>query len=153
MILVGSAACSDGVIPIPEYFGAVPVRGPHGNDPLEVSWSAYVSRERIVVRDAAQWATVWPNISQDPLPTVDFTTSIVIVVAMGTQPTGGFSTGFYNSAQIGRDGSVLAIEIRETTPGDCIVTQATTRPAAVAVIPRRPETIQYYDVPVVRSCK
>ena len=154
MILVGSLACGDGLTLITDdYFENVPISGPNGTEPLHVSWSEYASRERIVVRDAAHWAAVWPEISSDPLPVVDFTTSTVIVAAMGAQPTGGFSIGFYGG-NMSRGSSTVYIDIVETVPGaDCVVTQSVTRPAAVALIPRRPEHIQFFETSVVRTCK
>jgi hypothetical protein len=153
LMLVASTAGCDRQPTVEIFYDWVPVLGVTGNTPLQVSWSTYSSRERLVVRDAEHWAAVWPQISSDPLPAVDFATSIVLVAAMGTQPTGGFSIQF-GSAIIPGGTSTLEINIAELTPGaDCVVTQATTRPTVVALIPRRPETIEFSNASYDRSCK
>ncbi|MEO6222517.1 MAG: hypothetical protein ABIP90_04650, partial [Vicinamibacterales bacterium] len=58
-------------------------------------YSGIDTPERLVIRNLAAWGAAWAQIHArqvpaPPLPTIDFSTRTVIVVAMGTRPTGGY---------------------------------------------------------------
>src|SRR5687768_1781078 len=59
--------------------------------PRRYSGSSFTSRERIVIRDSAHMAQVWPKLTQGSMPSVDFRNEILVVASMGTRGTGGFS--------------------------------------------------------------
>lgn len=64
---------------------------------------------------------------------IDFEQYDLVIVALGEQPTGGYSVTISSIQQVGDE---LAITGKATTPGpDAIVTQALTYPYDAAIIP------------------
>jgi len=108
-------------------------------------YSGLRTRERLVVRDATEWAALWSRITANvepapPLPTVPFEREQLIVVASGTKPTGGYAIAV---AEVRMEHDALRVVVRETEPGArCVTTQALTAPVAVVRTPRS-------DLPVV----
>jgi hypothetical protein len=107
--------------------------------------TGYTERERLVIRSPEQWSQAWARIIQTysprpAAPAVDFDNEVVILVAMGQRPSGGYFIaveGVYDA-----DGRVFA-EVREQSPGaGCITTEALTEPVDAVRVPRR-------DVPVI----
>jgi hypothetical protein len=102
-------------------------------------YSGITTQQRLVVRDAATWASTWQQIVSriqppPPVPMVDFASNLVIVAAMGTKPTGGYSIDVDNVRISGPDAS---ISVTEQSPGSgCVVTQAETAPVAVVLVPQ-----------------
>ncbi len=80
------------------------------------------------------WATVGGG---RPLPEINFNSRACIVVYQGQKPTGGYSIEI---AEIRRDGTVLAVNVRERRPafGD-VTTQVITSPFVAVSIPRPPQ--------------
>jgi hypothetical protein len=116
---------------------------------LEVrSYSGYTERERLVIRTAAGWTAAWAQITRNvsprpPAPTINFDQEMVILVAMGQRPTGGYSIsieGVYDAS--GR----LFAEVRERSPGDsCGTTQAVTAPVDAVRVPRRDGAVIFVE--------
>jgi hypothetical protein len=98
------------------------------------SQSGLDTRERLVIRDPAAFTTLWSRAAgRDPLPEVNFGRELVIAVAAGQQPTGGYSISVGRAAL--RDG-LLTVEVVETNPSpDCMTTQALTQPVDVVALP------------------
>jgi hypothetical protein len=110
--------------------------------------TGYTERQRLVIRTAAQWSQAWARITQNispapPAPAVDFDHEMVILVAMGQRPTGGYSItveGIYDA-----DGRTFA-EVRERSPGaGCITTQAFTQPIDAVRVPRRDGAVIFVE--------
>jgi hypothetical protein len=80
------------------------------------------------------WATVGGG---RPLPEINFNSRACVVVYQGQKPTGGYSIEI---AEIRRDGTVLAVNVRERRPafGD-VTTQVITSPFVAVSIPRPPQ--------------
>jgi hypothetical protein len=101
--------------------------------------SGIMTRQRLVIRDDAAWADVRiqspsPFPSVPPAPEVDFAKNDIIVAAMGTKRTGGYSITV-DEVRIVAGG--VRISVTEVSPGSgCIVTEAETAPVAVVVVPR-----------------
>ncbi|MDT7604468.1 MAG: hypothetical protein QOF61_2465 [Acidobacteriota bacterium] len=88
-----------------------------------------------LVTDDAGWRRVWEVIGGGrPLPEVSFNTRSVVVAYQGQQRTGGYSIEI---AEIRRDGTVLAVSVRERRPasGD-VTTQVITSPFVAVSVPR-----------------
>src|SRR5512140_2004122 len=92
---------------------------------------------RQVIRDAATWQGVWSEIfsgvvSPPPaLPTVDFTTDMVLLAAEGDEATGGFGI-FIDGAAMTLDGTLI-VAVTSASPGPgCNNTQQVTQPVDVA---------------------
>jgi hypothetical protein len=141
---VPGSAVAVGVTPVPEaadYFSAY-----RGLD----------RRSRIVVRNAGRWEQLWTTVTADvspapPLPAVDFSRRIVIVVAMGERPAdSGYDTaidGVYEA-----DGRLYVV-VREVTPGArCGISQAATHPVAVVLAPRVDTYVNFVERAEVRDC-
>jgi hypothetical protein len=139
-LLVGATAvsigCSSGASSGPEM--------PVDTQPLaEVQpfrfYSGMKTRQRLVVRDAATWANAWQQIAATmppppAAPAVDFSSDLLIVAAMGTMPTGGYSI---DVDDVGVGGGNASISITEQSPGPtCVVTQSLTAPVVVVVVPK-----------------
>jgi hypothetical protein len=100
--------------------------------------SGMATPQRLVIRDPASWATVWPQIVGPhrpilPVPPVDFTRDVVVIAAMGTRPTGSYSIDVEDVRLYPDEAS---ISVREQSPGArCIVTDVVTAPIAVVLVP------------------
>jgi hypothetical protein len=75
-------------------------------------------RRREAVRDQAAWVRLWAQIHEGvaplpPLPPVDFSRDMLIAVATGTRPSGGFDITIRSVA---RRGASLDVVVVETCP-------------------------------------
>jgi hypothetical protein len=124
--------------------------------PLSLSFYSGIGQpERLVVRDNATWHTVWASIwsGTTPMPAtpnVDFTKEMVIVAALGSRSTGGYSI-VVDSAMATSAG--LVVWIGTSSPGArCVTTQAFTAPVDVARMQRIDEPVGFVDVPKIVQC-
>jgi hypothetical protein len=89
---------------------------------------------REVVRDEARWARLWEQVyagvtPRPPRPPVDFSRQMLIAVAAGTRPTGGFDIAV---RAVTVRGIALDVEILESCPPpDAMVSAALTHPVMV----------------------
>ncbi len=110
---------------------------------------------RAVLGDVQTWAVVWNefvgSIQPKPsLPAVDFTADWVLVVALGSRPTGGYGIRVDSVANHG--GTV--VYVTTIAPGPlCAVTQLVTSPAQLVRLPRPPEPITFQDRNVATDCQ
>ena len=121
---------------------------------------AYVSGfdqpRQFVVRDANAWQQTWADIWRNhvpppPLPSIDFESEMVVVAALGTRPSGGFSV-FIDSASAGPEGVV--VRVRALSPGsNCAVTLAVTQPVDVARAPRRDGAVEFTERHEIQDCR
>jgi hypothetical protein len=95
-----------------------------------------------VVRDEATWVELWERIHRGVTPrpsppAVDFSRHMLIAVATGTRPSGGFDITV--RSVVVRD-ATLEVEVLETCPApDAIVTMALTRPVEVVRLDKVPQ--------------
>lgn len=88
---------------------------------------------RLVIRDANTWAAFWSELAVGDRPAVDFTRDVVVAVAAGQRPTGGYEIVINNVSVRAGD---LSVEVLETTPGpNCMTSAALTQPVDVVVVP------------------
>lgn len=94
---------------------------------------------QLVIRDEASWKELWKRhnnvvIPTPPLPSVDFAHDMIVVVAVGQRPTGGYGVRV-RSAQ--RQGDKLVVEALETKPADgALVPMVLSTPYDFCVVPR-----------------
>ncbi|HEY0098588.1 MAG TPA: DUF885 family protein, partial [Pyrinomonadaceae bacterium] len=91
-----------------------------------------------LITNASEWQRAWGTVGGGrPVPEVNFSSRACIVVYQGQKPSGGYSLEL---EEIRRDGTVLAIKVRERRPafGD-VTTQVITSPFVVVSIPRPPQ--------------
>lgn len=91
--------------------------------------------KQVVVRDAAQWRTLWQQHAPDrPLPPVDFAKESVVAVFMGSRPTAGYSVAILSTTE---GGGALIVRYRETRPAPGAITaQVLTFPYHIVAIPK-----------------
>ena len=110
---------------------------------------------RHVVRDAAAWSALWARITEPygprpPVPQVDFRREMVLVAAMGTRSTGGYTIRIEG---VEGGGSEWVATVAEQRPGPrCGTTQALTSPVDIVVAPRSDRPIRWTTREVVSDC-
>lgn len=111
---------------------------------------------RVMIRDAKAWREVWERIHSSvsptpPLPEIDFSQEMVVVVALGARPTGGY--GIIVDRAYERDDR-LEIIVRKQTPGkNCNLTQAVTEPVDIVRLPKIERPVIFRETEVVHECK
>ena len=122
---------------------------------FESSVTGVMERRRTVIRSSEDWTAAWRELTativpRDPAPELDFGVTSVVLVAMGSRPTGGYGIEI-TSVTAGDD--TLYVTVRETSPGpECIVTQATTSAALAVLVPRvRPE-VSFIEETATTDC-
>jgi hypothetical protein len=114
------------------------------------------TRQRLVVRNRAAWVKVWHQLVGNkshtpPVPAVDFESNVVIVAAMGTRSSGGFSIDIDDVHFVDGD---ARISVTERSPGEwCGVTLALTAPVAVVVVSRFPGRATFLERTEQRACQ
>ena len=104
--------------------------------PLASGPQSGIERPRtVVVRTPAEWRTLCADHAPgNPCPGVDFSTSTVVGVFLGTRPTAGTRVEI---ARIEREGDALVVTYRERGPGpDEMVAQMITMPYQLVTIDR-----------------
>ena len=100
----------------------------------------------VVIRDPEQWRAAWATIvathSPKPdLPLVDFTKEMVIVVALGTKPSGGYSA---EVLRVVRGAYGIDVDYAARSPSDrCFVTGALTQPLDIVIVERVEGTVSF----------
>jgi hypothetical protein len=107
---------------------------------------------RLVIRDANAWAEFWSELGQGDRPAVDFARDIVVAVASGQRPSGGYEIGIDRATH--RNGELI-VELVETAPGpNCMSTTSLTQPVDVVVIPAvAPRSWSFVERKEVRGCR
>lgn len=115
---------------------------------LAQPYSGLAGKRREVVRDPAAWARLWAEvhattIPAPALPAVDFTREMLIAVAAGTRPSGGFRL---EVRRVATRGTALEIEVHETCPAPgAMVTMGLTQPVEVVRLLRLTQTAQFRE--------
>jgi predicted outer membrane lipoprotein len=95
-----------------------------------------------VVRTAAEWTALWTEHATDrERPPVDFTTSMIVAVFLGSRPTGGYSVEL-TSVERNSEGTVVTY--RENRPAkDMMTTQVITMPFVIASLPKSDGPVRF----------
>ena len=120
----------------------------------------YVSQlrqpEQLVIRDQVAWVNAWASLSPvgAPLvapPNVDFEHEMIVLVALGERPTGGYSI-LVDSA--GTDAQGVTVWVGTSAPGPhCVATQAFTQPVDIARLPRIDAPVRFVGTSNVMECQ
>jgi hypothetical protein len=107
---------------------------------------------RLVIRDANSWAEFWSELGTGDRPDVDFTKAVLVAVAAGQRPTGGYEIAVDQVSQA--DGE-LTVHVIETTPGpNCRTNSSPTQPVDVVVVPVvAPRSWSFVEQKEVRGCR
>jgi hypothetical protein len=107
---------------------------------------------RLVIRDANAWAQFWSELGVGEQPSVDFNHDVVVAVAAGQRPTGGYEIAIDRVTQ--SDGQ-LTVEVVERTPGpNCMTTASLTQPVDVVVVPAADaRSLSFLERKEIRGCR
>jgi hypothetical protein len=109
----------------------------------------------LVVRDWPTWNTLWNEITrrhgQPPAaPHVDFGSEMLLVAAMGTQPSGGYAITI---EQVVETPASLDAYVVRTSPGPrCGATAALTQPVDIVRVPTLPKPVIWSVSDVFTDC-
>ena len=112
-------------------------------------------RQRLVLTDAAAWARLWGEATagyhpRPPVPAVDFAADVVVVAAMGTRASGGYSIHIDRAYEA--DGR-LHVVVREVTPGPrCATTAALTAPLTAVRVARGEAPVLFVERAETLAC-
>jgi hypothetical protein len=136
-----------------------PVGQPSAEVPFEPVLHAYHSGltrpVREVVHDEEAWTRLWEQIHarvtpRPPRPAVDFSSRMLIAVATGTRPTGGFDVAIRT---VTVRGDALEVEVFESCPlPDGAVAAALTDPVVVVVLESLPQAPEFRET-TAPSCR
>jgi hypothetical protein len=107
---------------------------------------------RLVIRDANAWAQFWSELGVGDQPAVDFTHDVVVAVAAGQRPTGGYEIVVDRVTQ---SQGQLTVEVVERTPGpNCMTTGSLTQPVDVVVVPAADaRSLSFLERKEIRGCR
>ncbi len=95
------------------------------------------------------WSDVHASVTLPPLIHVDFSTSVVVAVSEGVRPTSGYKMVITG---IGTSTTGTSIDLTETTPVGCAVTQTPTNPYFIVQTARLPTPITYQITQARHEC-
>lgn len=107
---------------------------------------------RLVIRDANAWDQFWSELGVGERPSVDFNHDVVVAVAAGQRPTGGYEIAVDRVTQ--SDGQ-LTVEVVERTPGpNCMTSASLTQPVDVVVVPAADaKSLSFMERKEIRGCR
>lgn len=117
---------------------------------------------RIVIRNRDDWREMWkrihsPDAEHDPiselppLPQIDFSREMVVVVALGARATGGYDVIVEGAYQ---RNDRLEIVVRSMSPGKgCFSVQMITQPVDIVRLPKTERSVVFRENEVVHECK
>ena len=118
--------------------------------------TGFTERARVVIRSDAQWAQAWDRVVDRVMPkperpAVDFSREIVVLVAMGQRPSGGYAVAIDGVFEA--DGR-LYVRVNERSPGQsCFVTAALTQPVDAVRVPRRDLGVSFVERSETVECR
>jgi hypothetical protein len=118
-------------------------------------YSGYAIATHAVVSDRFTWAATWERFwgslePKPPVPTVDFATERVLLVALGGRYSGGYDIAV--DSVVGYQGGAT-VYITGRSPGQgCFVTAALTAPAQLVLLPRPVEPVAFQERDVATPC-
>ena len=110
---------------------------------------------RLVIRDRNAWAQLWDRLQagvspKPPRPGVNFRRYMLIAVAAGSRPNGGYSL---RVDKVADDGHQLIASLIERVPGEnCVLPAVVTSPYHVVRIPRTAEPVRFKHRTTVYDC-
>jgi hypothetical protein len=107
---------------------------------------------RLVIRDANAWDQFWSELGVGSRPDVDFTRDVVVAVAAGQRPTGGYEIAIDGVTHA--DGQ-LRVSVVERSPGpNCMTTASLTQPVDVVVVPAaEARSWSFVERKEIRGCR
>jgi hypothetical protein len=117
--------------------------------------SGVMQFSRQVIKSTKEWHDIWAvmhavNEPAPALPEIDFNKQMVVVVAMGVRPSGGYSI-MVTGVQV-KDG-VVEVSVESVSPGaQCFNTAALMQPVDVIVLDNNVRPIRFVEMEKIRNC-
>jgi len=108
--------------------------------------------ETFVIRDAVTFARVWTQLfrARRELPTIDFSTQMIVVATMGQQPSAGYAIKITGSRRSDRG---LIVYVTTASPSTtCSTAAVITYPVAIARLPRYDGQVRFEFTRTTRDC-
>ena len=110
--------------------------------------SRFGDQARIVIRDSTLWHAVWRHGTEtESPPAVDFGRDMVIVAALGGQPSG--CCGIHVDSVVAGSVDVTAYVSSYRAGENCIVTMGFTEPVEVVRVPRTRHPVVFAETKVI----
>jgi len=112
-------------------------------------------RKSLLINNAVEWQEVWEQIhagvsERPPLPSVDFKRHSLIVISLGSRPSGGFAVSMDFESMGKSKGRVVVTEL--TPSSDCIVIAQRTYPTFTALKPSPMHDVSVENKRAARPC-
>ena len=107
------------------------------------------------------WAQIEPRVARDtdqrrphPFPHIDFTRKTLLVAALGTKPTGGYSVSINSVVESPTHIRINVIALRPMNCGSELhgITLTTTSPIALILIPKATKPVEFSTIEAEDSC-
>lgn len=100
-----------------------------------------------VVRSLKEWNDLWQPSDSNPRREswpidVDFTKYTLLLVALGTRPSGGYAVAIQDARDDGTVVHVSVLEVRPRGP-ECAATALVTHPTTAVLIPRSDKAVRF----------
>ena len=101
---------------------------------------------QVTVRTLTDWQAVWKAHSPtEKLPVVDFSTSMVVGVFLGTKPSDGYEVEIVG---VHTDGDALVVEYAQRQPKrGAMSAQILTQPYHLVAVPKHADPVRFVQVP------
>lgn len=112
--------------------------------------SAVTSRVDYLITSQDQLTQLWTLLQEPPpVPTVDFSTQVVVAVFAGQAPTTGYGIAV---AEV-EDASSRIVKVELTKPdGSCVLAQSTTAPYQIVELPKTSLPFTHDDIWTTKAC-
>jgi len=118
------------------------------------------------IRSEPDWRGLWsqiePGLAREdasqrrpyPFPSIDFTRKTLLVAALGTQPTGGYSVSINSVVEYRSQITVYVVALKPVNCGDQLngVTLLVTSPIALALIPKTSKPVKFSITEAQSAC-
>lgn len=110
---------------------------------------------RAVIRDRDAWRDIWKRIHRlygevPELPEINFSTEMVVVVALGARPSSGYAI-IVDGAYQQQDR--LEVAVRIISPRGCMTLAMCTAPVDIVRLPKTDLPVVFRETEVVHECK
>lgn len=119
------------------------------------SSSGIMTSRRQVIRSDAELQAAWSEatsafLSDGPAPDVDFEADLVLLVAMGERPSGGYRV---DVSSVVHQADTVYATVEETEPGaSCVTTATLTQPVLMLRIPAVGTEVVFIEDTAVLDC-
>ncbi|MBL4669617.1 MAG: protease complex subunit PrcB family protein [Flavobacteriales bacterium] len=118
--------------------------------------SGYQNSENILINNQSELDSAWLKIFSNylrkpPIPSYDFNTTQLALIAMGEKPNGAYKI---NVTSVVDFGEKTVVTIAETIPGkSCLTTSVISSPVQLIKFPKQTNEINFIRTQQIKECK